>query len=409
MPSIHARRIFLAILVPGCSLLLFLFSQEVHQYLISFYASLPYLPYLLIFAGAFLAWGYNNGREFHLLMVVGLGYWAIRQYIWTPNLAIESQSMLFAIACVFIPLNYLLQNMLVERGVWRWQMLKRLSISLIQIALVVLLLKYPDANISQILRSVLWQNPWPELVTITQPGVITITLSLVVIIVQLFKKTTVLRSSDLMSLLALAMALNSVAQPSVAMIFFSIAAASLLIGVILNSYNLAYLDELTNLPSRRALKQDLMGLGKRYCVAMLDLDHFKKLNDKYGHAVGDQALRMVAACLKKISGGGKVYRYGGEEFTLVFRNKETHEVLEHVDRLRKLIEKNAFHIRSRKRPRQKPEQPQQTGKVIKVNVTVSIGVAQRTEHHNTPQDVIKSADKALYTAKRAGRNCIHAI
>ncbi len=412
MPSIHTRRIFLAILIPGCSLLLFLFSQDVQQYLTSFYAPLPYLPYLLIFAGAFLAWGYNNGREFHLLIVIGLGYWAIRQYIWTPNLAIESQSMLFAVACVFIPLNYLLQNILIERGVWRWQMLKRLSISLVQITCVILLLKYPDAEVSQILRTVLWQNPWPGLVTVTQPGLIVIALSVIIIVIQLFKKTTVLRSSDLMSLLALAMALNSVSQPSVAMIFFSIAAASLLMGVILNSYNLAYLDELTNLPSRRALKQDLMGLGKRYCVAMLDLDHFKKLNDKYGHAVGDQALRMVAACLKKISGGGKVYRYGGEEFTLVFRNKETHEVLEHVDRLRKLIEKNAFHIRSKRRPRKKPEQPQQIkkrGKVYKINVTVSIGVAQRSEHHNSPQDVIKSADKALYTAKRAGRNCIHAI
>lgn len=409
MLSIHARRISLAILLPGCSLLLFLFSQDVHQYLKSFYAPLPYLPYLLIFAGAFLAWGYNNGREFHLLLVIGLGYWAIRQFIWTPNLPIESQSMLFAVACVFIPLNYFLQNTMVERGVWRWQMLKRLSISLVQIAAIVLLLKYPATDISLTLRSVLWQNPWPGLVMITQPGLIVFAISTIFIIARLFMKTTVLRGADLMSLLAIGMALNSVSQPSVAMIYFSIAAASLLIGVILNSYNLAYLDELTNLPSRRALKQDLMGLGKRYCIAMLDLDHFKRLNDKYGHAVGDQALRMVAVSLNKVSGGGKVYRYGGEEFTIVFRNKETHEVLQHVDRLRKQIEKNYFNIRSKKRPRKKPEHPQKIGKAIKIKVTVSIGISQRSEHHLIPQDVIKSADKALYKAKHAGRNCIHAI
>ena len=410
MPGIYARRIFLTILVPGCCLLLaVLFSQEGHQYLVSFYNSLPYLPYALIIAGAFLTWGYNSGREFHLLLVIGLAYWAIRQYIWAPNLPIDSQSMLYAVACVFIPLNYLLQNVMPERGMWRWQMMKRLSIGLIQIAAIIVLLEYPDTDVSQTLRTVLWQNPWPGYVTITQPGLIIFAISAVFIIVQLVIKTTVLRSSNLMSLVGMAMALNSVSQPSMAMLYICISAIALLIGVILNSYNLAYLDELTNLPSRRALRQDLMGLGKRYCVAMLDLDHFKKLNDKFGHDVGDQALKMVAACLNRVAGGGKIYRYGGEEFTLVFRKKQTHEVLEHIDNLRKLIAATPFHIRNKKRPPQKPEHPRQQSKDIRVKVTVSIGVAQRSEHHNTPQDVIKSADKALYTAKRAGRNCIHAI
>jgi diguanylate cyclase (GGDEF)-like protein len=395
--------------MPGCSLLLFLFNQEVQQYLSSFYASLPYLPYLLIFAAAFLAWGYNNGRELHLLLVIALSYWAIRQFIWTANLPIESQSMLFAIICVFIPLNYLLQNLLAEKGIWRWQMFKRLTVSLAQIATIILLLKYQEHQITQTLRSVLWQNPWPQFIKVTQPGLIILVISLVLIVSQLIIKATVLRSGGLMSLLAITMALNSIGQPSTAMIYFSIAAASLLIGVILNSYNLAYLDELTNLPSRRALKQDLLGLGKRYCVAMLDLDYFKKLNDKYGHDVGDQALRMVAAHLNRIPGGGKAYRYGGEEFTLVFRNKELHDAIQHVDNLRKTIAANPFHVRSKNRPRKKPEQLKQSGKEIQINVTVSIGVAQRGEQHQNPQDVIKTADKALYTAKRAGRNCVHAI
>jgi diguanylate cyclase (GGDEF)-like protein len=317
--------------------------------------------------------------------------------------------MLFAIICVFIPLNYLLQNLLAEKGIWRWQMFKRLTVSLAQIATIILLLKYQEHQITQTLRSVLWQNPWPQFIKVTQPGLIILVISLVLIVSQLIIKATVLRSGGLMSLLAITMALNSIGQPSTAMIYFSIAAASLLIGVILNSYNLAYLDELTNLPSRRALKQDLLGLGKRYCVAMLDLDYFKKLNDKYGHDVGDQALRMVAAHLNRIPGGGKAYRYGGEEFTLVFRNKELHDAIQHVDNLRKTIAANPFHVRSKNRPRKKPEQLKQSGKEIQINVTVSIGVAQRGEQHQNPQDVIKTADKALYTAKRAGRNCVHAI
>jgi diguanylate cyclase (GGDEF)-like protein len=63
---------------------------------------------------------------------------------------------------------------------------------------------------------------------------------------------------------------------------------------------------------------EMMSLGHRFTIAMLDIDHFKRFNDTYGHAVGDQVLKMVAAKLRQVKGGGRAFRYGGEEFTLVF-------------------------------------------------------------------------------------------
>src|SRR3990167_5951921 len=98
--------------------------------------------------------------------------------------------------------------------------------------------------------------------------------------------------------------------------FMAAAGAIMLVSLLQESHRLAFRDELTGLPSRRALEEGLHGLGPAHAIAMVDVDHFKKFNDTHGHDIGDQVLRLVAAQLRKIGGGGKAYRYGGEEFTL---------------------------------------------------------------------------------------------
>lgn len=410
MLTIHTRRVLLAMMMPGlCLALALLFNSEIYHFVLPIYAALPYLPLVLLLAGMLLAWSYHNGREFHLLLLNGLIYWAVKQYIWVASAEVLSPGLLFALLCTLVPVAYLLQAFLPERGVWRGQMFRRALLSAVPLSLIILVLWQGNTELASRLHPSLWANPWPGVINLIQPGLISFAVVLLVLVVQLCVRATVMRGGSIMSLLALALALNSVAQPSMAMVYFSIAGAAILISVMLNSYNLAYLDELTNLPSRRALKQQLMHLRKRYSIVMLDLDHFKQLNDRYGHDVGDQVLRMVAAQLQRVGGGGEAFRYGGEEFTIVFRNKDAREALIHVDALREAIAANPFYVRSRKRPRTKPEKPVHRGSVQKVKVTVSAGVAERSDKHHSISDVFKSADKALYTAKRAGRNRVHAI
>lgn len=410
MLDIHTRRVLLTVSLPTlCLVLAYAFNQEVYQFVLPIYSSLPYVPFLLLVAGLVLAWGYHNGRELHLLLCIAVIYWAVRYFIWNPNLPVSQQSLLFASLCIGLPLAFLLHAVLPERGVWRWHMLRRLGLTLLPLGAITLLVYRSNPALSSLLFSELWTNPWPGTLSLPQPGLLAFGVVILVLGIQLVLHPGVLRAGVLMSLITLAIALNSIAQPSMMMVYISIAAAAILLGMLLNSYNLAYLDELTNLPSRRALKQHMMGLHKRYSIAMLDLDFFKKLNDRYGHDVGDQALRMVATQLARVGGGGKAYRYGGEEFTIVFNNKDAREALIHVDALRERIAKNPFIIRSRKRPRSKPEIPQRSGKLQKVSVTISAGIAEHTEQHESVNDVFKSADKALYTAKRAGRNRVHAI
>ena len=99
-------------------------------------------------------------------------------------------------------------------------------------------------------------------------------------------------------------------------------AGLILVGSIIeNSYLLAYHDELTTLPARRAFNEALLRLEDSYAVAVVDIDHFKKFNDTYGHETGDQVLRLVAAKLATVTGGGRAYRVGGEEFSILFPGK----------------------------------------------------------------------------------------
>jgi diguanylate cyclase (GGDEF)-like protein len=204
--------------------------------------------------------------------------------------------------------------------------------------------------------------------------------------------------------IALFISMSFVLNILVAAIYISIAALIISIGIIINAYNLAYRDELTQLPSRRALKQQLLALGKTYTIAMVDVDHFKKLNDTYGHDVGDDVLKLLAKLLSEIEGSGKPFRYGGEEFTLVFPGKDIDHAADYLEDLRKRIATTPFVIRHKKRPRKKPEKKKQPDKTTELEITVSIGAAEKQDKHENPQDVIKSADNALYKAKQKGRD-----
>jgi diguanylate cyclase (GGDEF)-like protein len=184
-----------------------------------------------------------------------------------------------------------------------------------------------------------------------------------------------------------------------------------LASLIAHSFRLAYIDELTEIPGRRALVEALDDPGGTFTLAMLDVDHFKKFNDTHGHEVGDQVLRMVAARIASVGMGGTAYRYGGEEFTLLFPGKTTEQVSTELERLRQLVESSPLILRGQDRPKEKPTQRKaaKAGKAKKkppsVGVTVSIGVA--TRRNAEPWDrVMKRADQALYKAKEAGRNQI---
>ncbi|HYW04757.1 MAG TPA: GGDEF domain-containing protein [Gammaproteobacteria bacterium] len=180
------------------------------------------------------------------------------------------------------------------------------------------------------------------------------------------------------------------------------------LGVVQDSHVMAFQDELTELPSRRAMNERLMGLGRRYTLAMVDVDHFKLFNDRFGHDVGDQALRFIAAHLRRVGGGGTVYRYGGEEFAVVFAGKDLDAVLPHLQSLRARIASSHMAIRQQERRdkhgRRTRGRNGRRPRPMTVRFTVSIGAAERTGGLDKPAEVLGAADRALYRAKKRGRN-----
>jgi diguanylate cyclase (GGDEF)-like protein len=185
-------------------------------------------------------------------------------------------------------------------------------------------------------------------------------------------------------------------------VFSSAALLMCLYAVAQESWRMAYLDELTGLPGRRALREKFQQLSGAYTIAMLDVDHFKKFNDTYGHDTGDAVLQMIAGKMQKIGGGGLPFRYGGEEFSILFKGKACEDARAHLEKLRQTIADTPFVIN--RGSRRKGEGKGKAKSSKSVQVTVSIGMADSNTESSSPWDVLKLADKALYRAKNKGRN-----
>jgi diguanylate cyclase (GGDEF)-like protein len=187
-------------------------------------------------------------------------------------------------------------------------------------------------------------------------------------------------------------------------VFSSMALLMCLYAIIQETWRMAYLDELTGLPGRRALREKFQNISGLYSVAMLDVDHFKKFNDNYGHDAGDAVLRMIAAKMTRVSGGGISYRYGGEEFSVVFAGKNLRDARHHLETLRESIATTPFIINRVSRRRN--DLTTKSRKSRSVKVTVSIGVADSSGSTSSAWDLLKLSDKALYRAKDKGRNLV---
>jgi diguanylate cyclase (GGDEF)-like protein len=193
--------------------------------------------------------------------------------------------------------------------------------------------------------------------------------------------------------------------------FAAAAGAILVVAMLQESHRLAFNDELTGLPGRRALLEAMAGLGPRYTLAMADVDHFKGFNDTHGHDVGDQVLKLVAARLAEVEGGGRAFRFGGEEFTVLFSDTTLVEAMPHLEAIRAAVEAYRMAVRGEDRPKQRDEGEKRRAHAEDtlppekfLSVTISIGAAEPGGGAATPAQVMKAADEALYRAKRGGRN-----
>jgi diguanylate cyclase (GGDEF)-like protein len=213
------------------------------------------------------------------------------------------------------------------------------------------------------------------------------------------------RSVDLGLAMALLLAMAGSVAGEALPAWYAASAGCLLLSILWTSYRMAFIDQLTGLPNRRALDETLARLSGAYTLAMVDIDHFKSFNDTYGHDAGDVVLRAVARTLRRNS-GGRTFRYGGEEFCVVYANVGSQDAAASLEHARGQVEAQRIVVTAPKRKaRASGKRPaRKTGTGDGVSVTISAGCAPRDDRRRQPDEVLKAADRALYKAKAKGRN-----
>ena len=362
-------------------------------------AMLRFLPVILLGGALFVAFRFNRLRLFaatgNFLLAYSLVAWLL------PGLDATAARAALAWITLLAPFNHLAAHVLPDRGSHPGAYMTMFGVAGIEALALLLTLAIPLEGLGHLLQAEFLGVFSTSQAGIPDLGILALGIMLLLSFARLYNLVNTQRSALFVTGFCLALALAANGMPANVVTFSSVAALLLVIAAFQESWNIAYLDQLTELPGRRALDEAMGKLEGRYSVAMVDVDHFKKFNDTHGHDVGDQVLRMVASRLREVTGGGKAYRYGGEEFTVLFPGRGADQAFAHVDELRERIAGDSFEIRQRDRREDGGNAEPVQGPVI--NITVSAGLAERDGKADA-EDVIKAADEALYKAKRGGRN-----
>jgi diguanylate cyclase (GGDEF)-like protein len=447
-------RTWKAWLVPG-GLLLALVAALVNSSLFLQSSAVQVAPslafyYLAVFAaGLLLAWRFNSSRVLFSLLVLLLAHRAVDFFAagqpQAGSVLTGPGRMAVALAALLVPLNFILFASMRERGLVIAGVAPRFALLFLE-SVVFAVLCRPENSPQNALANP--HHPGASAIPLWILLLLPFVAALAVFIRRFFQTRKPIEPGFAWSVAAVFLWLQFAPLGKAADAYVATAALILAASMIETSYMLAYHDDLTGIRGRRAFNESLLSLDQQYAIAIVDIDHFKKFNDTYGHDVGDQVLCMVARRLSEAGGGGQAFRCGGEEFAIVFRNTSAKDAFEHLDALRQIVGKSTFHVRGADRraersagkkqaeksaasgsgpahdlfgndlrtsgsDRRKPTKESAKKKIAvaspghpldRLSVTVSIGVAEPSTRNRQPEQVIQAADQALYRAKNRGRN-----
>ena len=414
----HTHKAFRILLLP-CAIILGAAAALIQTGILKGYGSAVDFFYYAAFAiGLLLAWRFHSSRIFSALILLLLAQRALEFFSGNrppmpgPGLkALEAVSFL-------IPLNFALLALARERGFTFAAAVPRLSLLFLESVFVAVICRPEPLAGPGLFHGALLSRSWFQWTEIPQISLLLFVVVLTGLLAHAYTHRKPVESGFVWALLSFFLALNIGAVGVNARAFVATAAVILAVSIVETSYAMAYHDELTGLRSRRAFNDATARLESPYTLAAVDIDHFKSVNDTYGHDTGDEVLSSVAAKLAHVTGGGQAYRVGGEEFSILFPGKTVAEVTPDLENLRLEIEQSGFRLRGsdrrtvprgpdrrstaqKKRSRRKAQPSTPRGYL---RVTVSIGVAEPTAKKPTFEEVMELADQALYRAKQSGRN-----
>lgn len=399
-----ARAIF-SFLIPGGLIILIAFLVTRGPIVEAVPGLARIYPWVILIAGVLFAWRFNRSQLIFVILALAVVDRSLLQFVAQETDPVDMGETVYNAVAFLLPLNLILFSMMKERGILSLDVLMRLSLIPMQVFGVALISHYPSLGFAVYLKHTFFNWPILNGLPLPQPALIAFVFAAFLLLNRYIRDRGVIECGFFWVLISSFLALVSGDIGQVSTIYLSTGGLVLIIAVIEISYGRAYRDELTGLPARRALNEALYQLGGKFTGAMIDIDHFKKFNDRFGHHVGDQVLRMIASKLDNAGGGGRAFRYGGEEFVMVFPGKNLDEAIPHLEELRKEIADSGFFLRgSDRRTKEQKSTKEKKKSRGRTRVTISIGVAERNEQNSNPHQVIKAADKALYRAKNKGRN-----
>lgn len=408
--TLGARAALKSVFIPGGIILAVAAVFIQHSWIPFSPSGLNFFHYAVFVAALALSLRFRSLRIVCGAIVLLLAEYALQA---KGPLHVGQGKMAFEVIALLVPLDFVLLTLIPERTLTREHLIGIAAVLFFQSTFVAVFAR-PDQPDWALLH---WSIMRSYHLRLTQPALLMFVIASGIFLYRVVRFGKAVDHGMLWSLLTAGVGLEVGGATRSGVAYFAIAGLILASSIVESSYSLAYRDELTGLHSRRAFNDATASLKHPYAVAVVDIDHFKSINDTHGHDTGDQVLRMVAARLANVSGGGHAYRVGGEEFTILFPGRNAGDIFQHLELLRMNIESCSFRLRRgedrRKSSRETDRRaaPSRKTKITKrpasgaLSVTVSIGIAESKPHASVEQ-ATESADKALYAAKQGGRNRI---
>jgi diguanylate cyclase (GGDEF)-like protein len=378
-----------SLFVPGGILLLAAVALLTGGFLSISAAAVDFYYYSVFVAGLLLAWRFYSSRVIFALVILLLAHRALEFFSAGRAVSIGPGRIAFEAIAFLLPLNFIILSLVRERGLGIPAITPRLALLFLQSVFVAVLCRPGETTSPAFLHVAVLSRSLFHWTKIPQLALLAFAVAFGVLLVRFMLYRKPVEIGLLWALAATFLGLQANAVDRIAIAYWATAGLVLVASLIENTYVLAYHDELTSLPARRAFNEALLRLEAPYAIAIVDIDYFKSFNDTYGHDAGDTVLRAAAAfLLKSVRAEDIVCRFGGEEFIVILPAADLKVTQARADRIRsKLRESPVLH------------QGQSLGML-----TVSVGVAELPQHGTSRKELIEAADAALYRAKREGRD-----
>ena len=363
------------------------------------------LPYIVLTFGLVFGWYFASSRMILSLLLLTL---ADRALVLFP--ADGTGQTMVAMTAFLVPLNLLAFSILKEDSVTSIRGLTRVIVVLAQPFLLLWLCLPEQQDLAVSFTQEIIPSHYTTWAAIPQPGLCAFAVALSLHSIRFVLHRDPMESGAIWALLTVFVAYHASRYGWQATNFFMAAGLILFVSLLQSVYRRTYRDELTGIPGRLAYDEAIGQLGRKFSIAVIGIDQLTHYANTHGRPVSEQVLKLVANRVHTTCAGGQAFRTTGEELTVLFPGKSARETLVPLETVRKAIDAINLFLRGQDRVWEKQWGTRKTGSCDQaLPLSISIGVADKSEDDTTPSQVIKWAYRALYEAKGAGGNVVKRV